>query len=153
MPRNKKEGIIFTTTMCFLMVLGMSCYNLVLHDDFHLSSLLLGLVPCFIVAFILDVFVVGVIAKKIAFTLPIAKANKGLLILTISTLMILGMVTFMSIFGMIIEGGIPANFLEVYRHTWVMNFIVALPYQLLLVGPFSRAFLGRIQRNSAVISD
>ncbi|HAP6989956.1 TPA: DUF2798 domain-containing protein, partial [Enterococcus faecium] len=24
MPTNKKEGIIFTTMMCFLMVLGMS---------------------------------------------------------------------------------------------------------------------------------
>lgn len=134
------------------MVLGMSCYNLVLHDDFHLSSLLLGLVPGFIVAFILDVFVVGVIAKKIAFKLPMDKENKLLLILTISTLMILGMVTCMSVFGMIIEGGIPANFLEVYRHTWVMNFIVALPYQLLLVGPFSRSLLSHSQRNSATIS-
>ncbi|HAP9474240.1 TPA: DUF2798 domain-containing protein, partial [Enterococcus faecium] len=28
MPTNKKEGIIFTTMMCFLMVLGMSAYNL-----------------------------------------------------------------------------------------------------------------------------
>ncbi|HFL0971373.1 TPA: DUF2798 domain-containing protein, partial [Enterococcus faecium] len=27
MPTNKKEGIIFTTMMCFLMVLGMSAYN------------------------------------------------------------------------------------------------------------------------------
>ncbi|HAP8576335.1 TPA: DUF2798 domain-containing protein, partial [Enterococcus faecium] len=26
MPTNKKEGIIFTTMMCFLMVLGMSAY-------------------------------------------------------------------------------------------------------------------------------
>lgn len=27
LPTNKKEGIIFTTMMCFLMVLGMSAYN------------------------------------------------------------------------------------------------------------------------------
>ncbi|HAR0739494.1 TPA: DUF2798 domain-containing protein, partial [Enterococcus faecium] len=35
MPTNKKEGIIFTTMMCFLMVLGMSAYNLWLHQDLH----------------------------------------------------------------------------------------------------------------------
>lgn len=50
--------------MCFLMVLGMSVYNLWLHGDLYFSNLLIGLVPGFIVAFILDVFIVGVIAKK-----------------------------------------------------------------------------------------
>lgn len=64
MPTNKKEGIIFTSLMCFLMVLGMSVYNLWLHGDLYFSNLLIGLVPGFIVAFILDVFIVGVIAKK-----------------------------------------------------------------------------------------
>ena len=71
LPTNKKEGIIFTTMMCFLMVLGMSAYNLWLHQDLHLSSLLIGLVPGFVVAFILDVFIIGVLAKKIAFKLPV----------------------------------------------------------------------------------
>lgn len=64
LPTNKKEGIIFTTMMCFLMVLGMSAYNLWLHQDLHLSSLLIGLVPGFVVAFILDVFIIGVLAKN-----------------------------------------------------------------------------------------
>lgn len=67
LPTNKKEGIIFTTMMCFLMVLGMSVYNLWLHGDLQFSSLLIGLVPGFVVAFILDVFIIGVIAKKNSF--------------------------------------------------------------------------------------
>ncbi len=110
MPTNKKEGIIFTTMMCFLMALGMSIYNLWLHNALHVSNLFIGLIPGFIVAFILDVFIVGVVAKKIAFKLPINKQNKMQMILTISCLMVLGMVTCMSLFGIVIEQGISSNF-------------------------------------------
>lgn len=152
MPTNKKEGIIFTTLMCFLMVLGMSIYNLLLHNDLSLAHLLTGLVPGFIVAFILDSFVIGVIAKRIAFKLPINKQSKRQLIVTISCLMIIGMVSFMSMFGILIEGGHPTNMRAIYLHTWAMNFIVALPYQLLIVGPISRFILGKIQVSSQVKS-
>ena len=89
-----------------MMVLGMSLYNLLLHNNLGFVPLAAGLIPGFVVAFILDVFVVGVIAKKIAFRLPIKKENKLQLILTISSLMVLGIVTFMSLFGVLIEGGI-----------------------------------------------
>lgn len=149
MPTNKKEGLIFGSLMCFLMVLGMSIYNLTIHNSLSLLAVATGLVPAFVVAFILDNFVVGVVAKKIAFALPIKKESKLQLILTISTLMILGMVTFMSIFGMLMEGGIPADFLGTYLKTWEMNFIAAFPYQLLIVGPFSRLVLGWVQNGGA----
>jgi len=153
MPTNKKEGIIFTTIMCFMMVLGMSMYNLLLHDKLALIPLAVGLVPGFVVAFILDVFVVGVIAKKIAFQLPINKGSKLQLILTISSLMVLGMVTCMSLFGVLIEGGIPDNLWAAYSEAWRMNVIVALPLQLLVVGPISRTILGKIQANSQLVLD
>ncbi|WEA55134.1 DUF2798 domain-containing protein [Lactococcus lactis] len=146
MPTNKKEGIIFTTLMCFLMVFGMSFYNLSLHGSLSISNLLLGLVPGFIVAFILDVFIVGIVAKKIAFNLPfINKTSKIHLILTISCLMVIGMVTFMSMFGMIFENGFNSISIANYSHTWIMNFIIALPYQLIIVGPISRTILKKIQ--------
>lgn len=76
MPQNKKEGIFFTTIVCFSMVLSMSAYNLLLHGQFSLSNLLVGLVPGFIVAFLFDVLVVATPAKKIAFALPINKSKK-----------------------------------------------------------------------------
>jgi biotin transporter BioY len=153
MPTNKKEGIIFTTIMCSMMVLGMSMYNLLLHDKLALIPLAVGLVPGFVVAFILDVFVVGMIAKKIAFRLPINKGSKLQLILTISSLMVLGMVTFMSLFGVLMEGGIPDNLWAAYSEAWRMNVIVALPLQLLIVGPISRTILGKIQANSQLVSE
>lgn len=145
LPTNKKEGIIFTTMMCFLMVLGMSIYNLWLHDSLTLTELLIGLIPGFIVAFILDVFVVGGLAKKIAFSLPINPEKKLILILTISTLMILGMVTCMSLFGILMENGLNEQLFSQYLTAWKMNVIVALPLQLLIVGPISRKVLQQIQ--------
>lgn len=77
MPTNKKEGIIFTTMMCFSMVFGMSIYNLWLHQELYLTKFMIGLLPGFIVAFILDVFVIGVLAKKIAFKLPLNPEKKS----------------------------------------------------------------------------
>lgn len=150
MPTNKKEGLFFTTIMCFSMVLGMSFYNLLLHHDLHLVSLVVGLIPGFLVAFVLDVFVVGKVAKKIAFALPIKKDRPLALILTISTLMIIGMVSFMSVFGLVMNGEWPADFLPVYLQTWGLNFIVALPLQLLIVGPMSRKFLRNMQSRALV---
>lgn len=132
--------------MCFLIVFGMSFYNLILHHSFSTSSLLFGIIPGCIVAFILDVFIVGVIAKKIAFNISfINKRNQISLIIVISCLMVIGMVTFMSVFGLVIENGINSFSLATYWHTWLMNFIVALPYQLIIVGPISRSILKKIQ--------
>ena len=91
LPTNKKEGIIFTTLMCFLMVLGMSAYNL--------------------------------------------------------CLMVLGMVTCMSLFGVIMEQGIPDQLFSAYMNAWKMNVIAALPLQLIIVGPLSRSVLKAIQSN------
>lgn len=145
MPTNKKEGIIFTVIMCSLMVIGMSTYNLFLHGNLNLSELLIGFIPDFIVAFILDVFIVGVVAKKIAFKLPINQNSKIQLIIAISTLMIIGMVTFMSMFGLIMNGQMSSLTIATYLGAWGTNFIMALPLQLIIVGPFSRYILGLIQ--------
>ncbi|MGK0551110.1 DUF2798 domain-containing protein [Enterococcus faecalis] len=143
MPTSKKERIIFTTFMCFFMVLGMSSYNLLIHNHFSLRELSKGLLTGFVLALLLDVFVVGIYAKKIVFRLPIKLEQPLYLIITISSLMVLGMVTFMSIFGLVIESGTYSW--NAYLQAWKMNFIVALPYQLLIVGPLSRFVLAKLQ--------
>jgi hypothetical protein len=61
--------------------------------------------------------------------------------------MILGMVTFMSIFGIVMEGTPTADsLLLLYGKTWFLNVIVALPLQLFLVGPSSRFIFAKIYR-------
>mgnify|MGYP005987492049 CR=1 FL=1 len=146
MPRNKKEGFLFTTLMCFCMVLGMSVYNLLLHQQLSWGHFISGFIPGFIVAFLLDIFVVGAIVPRIVSKLNfVNKEKKVQMVLAISTLMILGMVSFMSMFGILIEGGVTDNLGLVYLQTWLLNFIVALPLQLLIVGPFSRSILSWVQ--------
>lgn len=146
MPRNKKEGLIFTVTMCFLMVCGMSMYNLALVGQLSLVKFAIGLIPGFIVAFFFDTVIVGPVAKKIAFKLPIDRNSKLQIILTISLLMVTGMVTFMSIFGLLMRPQMPQNLVSAYFAGWGMNFIAALPLQLLIVGPISRLKLQMLQR-------
>lgn len=66
MGRNKKEAFLFTFIMCFLMVLGMSIYNVALMEGWSgtlVKDVIVGYLPAFIVALILDVFVVGKVAK------------------------------------------------------------------------------------------
>jgi len=77
MPRNKKEGIIFGVTMCFLMVCGMSTYNLALVGKLNFAKFAIGLIPGFIVAFFFDTVIVGPVAKKMAFKLPINGYRNG----------------------------------------------------------------------------
>ena len=146
MPRNKKEGIIFGVTMCFLMVCGMSAYNLTLVGKLSFAKFPVGLIPGFIVAFFFDTVIVGPIAKKLAFKLPIDRNNKLQTILAISLLMITGMVTFMSVFSLLMRPELPENIIHAYFTAWGMNFIAALPLQLLFVGPISRLKLQMWQR-------
>ena len=146
MPRNKKEGIIFGVTMCFLMVCGMSAYNLALVGKLSYTKFAIGLIPGFIVAFFFDTVIVGPVAKKLAFKLPIDRDNKLQTILAISLLMITGMVTFMSVFGLLMRPELPENIIHAYFTAWGMNFIAALPLQLLLVSPISRLKLQMWQR-------
>ena len=148
MPTNKKEGIIFTVMMCSLMVIGMSAYNLWVHNSLDIIELAIGFIPGFIVAFVLDVFIVGVVAKKLAFKLPINKNSKFQLIITKSALMVIGMVTFMSVFGLIMNGNISDITFSDYLQAWKTNIVMALPLQLLIVGPVSRQVLSVIQRQS-----
>ncbi|MFD1900411.1 DUF2798 domain-containing protein [Enterococcus termitis] len=148
MPQTKKESLFFTTIVCFSMVFSMSLYNLILHGQFSWGHLFGGLIPGFIVAFLLDVFVVAATAKKIAFALPINKEKKLHMIIAISSCMVLGMVFFMSMYGVVIQFGFTKEFLSYYRAAFVANLVMALPLQLLLIGTVCRMILKKSQQNN-----
>lgn len=155
MPRNLKEEIVFTAIMAGLMVLVMTGYNVAMAQGLSnelpmaiLSGYPLGL----IVAIILDLLIVGPIAKGLAFKYIVndyMKKNTVLIGITISVLMVLGMVTLMSFFGIAVEGKLAeGHILATYGHTWIFNLIVALPLQLLIVGPIARGVLSTMQKAS-----
>ncbi|MFC4402150.1 DUF2798 domain-containing protein [Gracilibacillus xinjiangensis] len=145
MPTNQKESLIFGFIMCFGMVAVMSAYNLLLIGDLKhltLQNVLTEVGIGFIIALLLDLHVVGPLAKKITHRLPFDKSNKLLFVLCMSTSMILGMVFFMSIFGLVMSylgNGLDGQgLLIVYGVIFVKNFILAFPLQLLVMGPIVR---------------
>lgn len=150
MPRNKKEGFLFTIMMCSMMVFGMTIYNVALVEGFTkelVQSVIFGFLPGFIAAFIVDVVIVAPVAKKIAFKLPINKENPIQVILAISGCMVCGMVIFMSIFGVVTKGDFSGNILQTYLTVFAKNILMALPLQWLLVGPSARKILAIYQKN------
>ncbi|MFD1419837.1 DUF2798 domain-containing protein [Lactiplantibacillus songbeiensis] len=152
MPRNWKEEVVFTAIMAGLMVFVMTAYNVTMAQGFSnglVLAILSGYPLGLLVAIILDMLVVGPIAKGLAFKYIIndyMRKKTVLIGITISVLMVLGMVTCMSLFGIAVEGELSgAHVLATYGHTWLFNLIVALPLQLIIVGPIARAVLGKMQ--------
>ncbi|MFS0766249.1 DUF2798 domain-containing protein [Peribacillus phoenicis] len=145
MPSNKKEGIIFGLFMCFGMVLIMSVYNTALHgiSSFTVGSAVIQFAVTFIVAFIAE-SIVEPKARKLALSLPYDKSKEINFIIAIAFCMVPGMVLIMSVYGLILTNlmiGIEGSIFIAYLKTVGLNFIVALPSQLLIVGPISRWLL------------
>lgn len=145
MPTTRKESLYFGLIMCFGMVLFMTLYNFYLNDAFGKISFLGGIrdfLIGFIVALILDMYLVGPIAKKIAYRLTVNTKNVLYKVLTISTCMVIGMAFFMSIYGLVMSyfhtsvsyDSVIKEFLSVFGR----NFIVALPLQIIIMGPLVR---------------
>ena len=72
MPRNKLEDVIFTAIMATIMVYGMVVYNVALNTGGVTGAtfvMALHELPIMVpIAFILEFFIVGKLAKMLAFT-------------------------------------------------------------------------------------
>nr|WP_319401357.1 DUF2798 domain-containing protein [uncultured Carboxylicivirga sp.] len=147
MGETRKQKQVFTLMMCFGMVLGMTTYNIILHTGLNINvfSLLikeLGFV--FIIAFLLDNFIVGPFAKKQVFSRVGPETKTIVVILSIATTMVVSMVLIMSVFGSIVSEGFTLNALKVYPKTVLLNLIAALPLNLLVVSPIVRGLFVKI---------
>ncbi|WP_345799283.1 hypothetical protein [Paenibacillus silvae] len=151
MPVSKKEQVIFGIMMCTGMVLVMMTFNLWhtgMLDQMSMMQILLQFVICFIIAFLVESFIVGPAAKKIAFSLPFAKSGKVKGIITMSLFMVIGMVLIMSLYGIVTAyiadqlNGV--SVFGAYFHTIARNFSLALPLQLLVLGPLVRYLFSRL---------
>lgn len=152
MPRNKRESLIFTVMMCFVMVFVMSVYNTCLANGLAWESVRqawLGLPLAYAVAFICDWFLVAKAAKKTAFKIvkPTGKAIAK--ILAISICMVCGMVICMSLFGAINAAGFSVNALAMWPRCILLNLMVALPLQVLVAGPLIRFVFSRLVLQNA----
>ncbi len=149
MGQTKFQKFIFTLMMCFFMVLGMTTYNIILNEGFHsnlLNNLLKDFWLGFIVALLLDIFIVEKLAKPLAFKIvkPTKETKQIKIILAISSCMVVGIVLFMSIFGAIVSSGFTIDALKLYPLCVLRNFIMALPLNLLIVSPIVRFIFNKM---------
>lgn len=145
LPKNKREEFYFGLMMVTGMALVMITYNMARNDLFETLSLgevMLQYVLGFLVAFVIELFVVGPIAKKAAFALPYDKSKKLYVILSLAFCMVTGMVLCMSLYGLISssladslgEGSLIKQYFSIVFY----NYIVAFPLQLIVMGPLIR---------------
>ena len=89
MPKNKFQDVVFTAIMATVMVYGMVVYNVALNMGKVTGATFLAAVhelPVMVpVAFILEFFVVGRIARGLAFTYKVSLFNDCLFIFIITT--------------------------------------------------------------------
>lgn len=152
MPKTKFQDFIYTLIMVIVMVYAMVCYNISVNIGGLTNEVFvmaLGELPIMgAIAFVLEFFFIGKIAQKLAFRLVNPKEDKQIfVILAISTMIVCLMCPIMSFFGSILfnfQGmqNIFANWIRIA----VVNFPMALCWQIFYAGPFVRFIFKRIFR-------
>ncbi|WP_236735887.1 MULTISPECIES: DUF2798 domain-containing protein [Bacillus cereus group] len=144
--------------MCLGMVIVMTFYNLEMNGaggPIHIKEIALELIIGFIIALLIEICIVGPCAKKIVFALPFDKSKKVKMIIAMATTMVIGMVFFMSFYGMAmmyLHNGLHGDsFVSIYFSVFIKNFIMAYPLQLIIMGPLVRFLFGKfVLKNKAV---
>lgn len=126
------------------MVLLMSIYNTVLQGgSFSIGVFVIQFVVTFIVAFIAESLVEPQ-ARKLALSLPFDKSKEMNFIIALAFTMVPIMILIMSGYGLLLKSlmiGIEGSIFTAYLKIVGLNIIVALPSQVLIVGPISRWLL------------
>ena len=147
MPQNKRESLIFTVMMCFFMVFFMSIYNVACHHGALNLEIVkdawIGFPIAYCFAMCCDWFLVSGLAKGFAFRFLVKPESEPFKkAIAVSCCMVVPMVIIMSFYGAmeaIVSGGAGWNQLLLIWITNIpRNFIMALPLQLLIAGPFIR---------------
>ena len=146
MPQNKRESFIYTVIMCFTMVLWMSIYNVTLHTGTLnvqvIKDAWLGFPIAYVFAACMDWFVVSGLAKGFAFKYLVKPDSSTIRkVISVSCSMVVPMVIIMSLYGAVeasIRMGDFSNILFIWLTNIPKNFVMALPFQLIVAGPLVR---------------
>ena len=143
MPKTKLESVLFTAVTAWLMVYGMTLYNLVLATgSFTNASFLIALKEMwleYIIIALCAYFISSPLAKKLAFRVVKPGDHPIAIILSIQVFTVVCQVALASIIGVWHGFGFTGQFLPNYLLTYCRNFLMALPLQLLVAGPLARA--------------
>lgn len=148
MPKTKFQEVVFTIIMVIVMVYAMVVYNIAM-DMGSLSNkvfvMAFGELPIMVViAFVIEMFLVGPLAKKQAFRIVTPGADKPILVvLTISALTVCLMCPLMSFIATLLFNGVNTQLVSNWLQKTVINFPMALCWQIFFAGPFVRLVFGK----------
>ncbi len=132
------------------MIFLMGVYNVAIHTGGLKYSTFLYAAHSFlsewIIGFLLALFVAGKAAKYLAFKIAAPQDRAIFIILCIQAFTVCVMVPLMSMVGAIEQNGITAELPVIWIQTAVINFLMALPLQIFLVGPACRKIFRAIFR-------
>lgn len=139
MPKNKLQDVVFTAIMATVMVYGMVVYNVALNTgDVSGTTFVSALheLPIMVpIAFVLEFFVVGKIAKNLAFSVMTPQDRPQFITYAISICICCIMCPVMSLIATFL---FKEPSFGTWIKTWAMNFPMAICWQMFYCGPFVR---------------
>ena len=144
MPKNKVQDAVFTAIMAIIMVYGMIVYNVALNtggvsgETFLLALHELPIMAP--IAFILEFFVVGKLAKRLAFSFMKPTDRPQFITYAVSICICCIMCPIMSLVATVL---FKEPSFGTWVHTFGCNFPMALCWQMFYCGPLAR-FLFRL---------
>ena len=152
MPKTKLEDFIYTIIMVIVMVYAMVFYNIINMEGPSNHAFLMALkeLPIMgLIAFILEFFLIGKIAHKIAFKIMNPKDKPIFITITISCIIVAFMCPIMSLIGSLLFN---YNGAETIIINWlnlaIKNFPMALFWQLFYAGPLVRFIFKHIFKSN-----
>lgn len=148
MPKNKFQDAVFTLIMATVMVYGMIVYNVALNmGGVSGQTFLIALneIPIMVpIAFVLEFFVVGKIARRLAFSVMRPDDRPQFITYAISICICCIMCPIMSLVATFLFK--ESKSFGTWIQTWAMNFPMAICYQMFYCGPFVRLIFRTIFR-------
>ena len=149
MPKTKLQNFIFTSMMAFLMVYAMICYNIAIATGGMTNQVFImafqETIVMWPIAIILELFVVEKIAQSLTFRLVDSQADHLFHITIILCSMIVClMCPMMSFIATFLFKNAGIHFIAVWLQTTVINFPMALGWQIFFAGPLIRKIFRQI---------
>lgn len=149
MPKTKFQEVIFTIMMVAVMVYAMVVYNIAMdkggleNQVFLLAFGELGIMG--VVGFILEMLIAGPLAQKLAFRLVSPEKDKPIVVvLAISAMTVCVMCPMMSFVATVLFKGIDGQLFAKWIQVTVVNFPMALCWQIFFAGPLVRMIFGHV---------
>ena len=137
MPVNKREHLVYTFLMVFVMALVMTSYNVIRHDGFSLVSLQKAWIIfpiTYVLAFVVEWFLVGKIAMKLIQKFVKESDPLPKKILLSALFFVTQMVFCMSLLCSII--------FNEFNDQWINNWLTSMPYNFMMAYPLQVIFAG-----------